>query len=170
MLRALLLKLQTQHNNNFNIQNREEFTVAACHAAFEFLPIERHNEFANWLYEKAGLYVPNPNHSELIYYNKSRNSLDIYETDIGGAGGGELIETASIKMYLQQLKGFLEAPCTTPFLIVGPAGAAKTLLIEQAVQEMSGYELVTINCSTQLTPAYIIHCLKQVNYFVGNNI
>ncbi|XP_065356058.1 cytoplasmic dynein 2 heavy chain 1 [Calliphora vicina] len=164
MLRALLLKIHSGHDNNFNIQNREEFTLAACHAAFEFLPVERHNEFANWLYEKADLYVANPNHSELMYFNRSRNMVDVYETDIssgGGSFGGELIETASIKMYLQQLKGFLEAPCSTPFLIVGPAGAAKTLLIEQAVQDMSGYELITINCSTQLTPAYIIHCLRQ---------
>ncbi|KAI8114967.1 Cytoplasmic dynein 2 heavy chain 1, partial [Lucilia cuprina] len=159
MLRALLLKLQAGHDNNFNIQNREEFTVAACHAAFEFLPVERQNEFSNWLYNKAGLYVANPNHSELMFYNKSRKSLDVYESDI--SGGGELIETASIKMYLQQLKSFLEAPSSTPFLVVGPAGAAKTLLIQHAVQDMSGYELLTINCSTQLTPAYIIHCLRQ---------
>lgn len=163
MLRALLLKLQAGHDNNFNIQNREEFTAAACQAAFEFLPIERHNEFANWLYEKAALYIPNPNQAELMFYNKSKNSLDVYETDIG-SGGGELIETASVKMYLNQLKGFLEAPYTTPFLIVGPAGAAKTLLIQQAVQDISGYELLTINCSTQLTPAYIIHCLRQVSF------
>lgn len=165
MLRALLLKLRgAGHDNNFNIQSREEFTVAACHAAFEFLPNERHNEFANWLYDKAGgIFISNPNHADLIFYNRNKVTVDVYdEASITNGDEGELIETASVKMYLQQLYGFLEAPTNTPFIIVGPAGVAKTLLIEHAVHELSGYELITINCTTQLTPAYVIHCLKQV--------
>ena len=173
MLRALLLKLREGggHDNNFAIQSREEFTVAACHAAFEFLPIERHNEFANWLYEKAGdIFISNPNQSELIFYNKSKGAMDVHEADITNGMGGELIETAAVKMYLEQLNTFLEAPSNTPFLLVGPAGAAKSLLIEHAVHELSGYELITINCTTQLTPAYVIHCLKQVRLLAKNII
>uniref|UniRef100_A0A1B0A9K8 Uncharacterized protein n=1 Tax=Glossina pallidipes TaxID=7398 RepID=A0A1B0A9K8_GLOPL len=30
-----------------------------------------------------------------------------------------------------------------------------------AVQEMNGYDLVVINCSGQMTPAYVLHCIKQ---------
>lgn len=163
MLRALLLKLHG--NGDLVLQSRDAFTVAACHAALEFLPVERHNEFANWLFERANLYVTNSNQAEMVFYNKSRNSVDIYDTDVGISGSinlGELLQTPAVKMYLDQLRIFLEAPANTPFLIVGPAGAAKTLLIEQAVMDMSGYELVTINCSNQLTPAYIIHSIKQV--------
>ncbi|XP_061401208.1 cytoplasmic dynein 2 heavy chain 1, partial [Musca vetustissima] len=159
MLRALLLKLGDYAAAA--IQNRDAFTVAACQAAMEFLPAERHNEFANWFYEKANLYVTNPNQAELMFYNESRNSVDIYEAG-ESSDFGELVQTAAVKMYLHQLKGFLEAPnATTPFLIVGPPGSAKTLLIEHAVDDMSGYDLVIINCSTQLTPSYIIHSIKQ---------
>uniref|UniRef100_A0A1I8Q9V5 Dynein heavy chain, cytoplasmic n=1 Tax=Stomoxys calcitrans TaxID=35570 RepID=A0A1I8Q9V5_STOCA len=166
MLRALLLQLRG--NGDYALQNREAFTICACHAALEFLPVERHNEFANWLFEKANLYVTNPNHSELMFYNTERNCIDTYESEIAATGSfgdgnnvGDLVPTAAVKMYLQQLKAFLEAPANTPFLIIGPAGAAKSLLVEQATMDMSGYDLVTINCSTQLTPSYIIHCIKQ---------
>uniref|UniRef100_A0A1I8MV06 Dynein heavy chain, cytoplasmic n=1 Tax=Musca domestica TaxID=7370 RepID=A0A1I8MV06_MUSDO len=159
MLRALLLKL----GDYTAVQNRDAFTIAGCHAAREFLPVERHNEFANWFYEKANLYVTNPNQAELMYYNEARNSVDVYESNTATDGGdfGDLVPTAAVKMYLDQLKGFLQAPDALPFLIVGPPGSAKTLLIEHAVDDMSGYDLVIINCSTQLTPAYIIHCIKQ---------
>lgn len=167
MLRALLLKLRG--NGDYALQSRDAFTISACRAALEFLPVERHNEFANWLFEKANVYVSNPNQADLMFYNKTRGSLDIYESEIVGTGStgyesGDLLQTAAVKMYLDQLRGFLEAPATTPFLLVGPAGAAKTLLIEQAVLDMSGYDLVTINCSTQLTPSYIIHVIKQVRW------
>lgn len=183
MLRALFVKINALHSDNvsgggsvdqhgqYSIQSREEFAVTACQTLFGFLAIERHNDFANWFMQKANLYVSNSNHAELIYYNRFRQAIEQYETDVGDAmggslneGGGSLVQTAAVKMYLEQLKGFLASPCqAATFLLVGPAGAAKTLLLQEAVSQFSGYDLITINCSTQLTPSHIIHSLRQVS-------
>ncbi|CAD6999081.1 unnamed protein product [Ceratitis capitata] len=158
LLRALLLRLRT-------VQSREEFSVTLCRSLYGFLPPERHNEFANFIYERANIYTSNPNRAELAYFNSERGTIEFYESDnlplMNASDGVQLIQTAAVKSYLSTLHNYLSAPVNTPFLIVGPTGAAKTLLLLQAVQEYAGYDLIVINCSMQLTPAYILHCLKQ---------
>lgn len=37
-----------------------------------------------------------------------------------------------------------------------------SLLLETVTSDLSGYDLVTINCSTQLTADFVIYTLKQV--------
>ncbi|XP_053958646.1 cytoplasmic dynein 2 heavy chain 1 [Anastrepha ludens] len=162
LLRALLLRLRA-------VQSRDEFCVTLCRALYGFLPPERHNELANFIFERANIYISNPNHAEFAHFNNERGTIEFYESDalpppIGANGissGVQLIQTATVKSYLNTLHTYLSAPTNTPFLIVGPTGAAKTLLLLQAVQEYAGYDLIVINCSMQLTPAYILHCLKQ---------
>ncbi|XP_028896482.2 cytoplasmic dynein 2 heavy chain 1 [Zeugodacus cucurbitae] len=148
-----------------DVQRRDEFCVTLCRALYGFLPTERHNELANYVYERANLYINNPNHAELSYFDKARDAIEFYESDnlpiVSASGAVQLIQTAAVKSYLSTLRSYLSAAASTPFLIVGPTGAAKTLLLQQAVQEYAGYDLIVINCSMQLTPAYILHCLKQ---------
>uniref|UniRef100_A0A1A9WMF6 Dynein heavy chain, cytoplasmic n=1 Tax=Glossina brevipalpis TaxID=37001 RepID=A0A1A9WMF6_9MUSC len=163
MMRTLMLKLRACGGPDLCIQSREEFTVNACQAALGFLPNERHNEFANWLFEKANIYItPNANHkAEMCYFSKANNSIQIYESDEQHSEHEALVQTAAVKMYLDNIRVLLEAPASNSFLLVGPPGAAKTLLMRYAVQEMNGYDLLIINCSAQMTPAYVLHCLKQ---------
>ncbi|XP_067623203.1 cytoplasmic dynein 2 heavy chain 1-like [Eurosta solidaginis] len=164
LLRALLLQLRS-------VQNRDEFCITLSRTLYGFLPPERHNELANFIFQHANIYISNPNHAELAYFNSERGSIDVYESDAlsaitagfgaGASLGVQLIQTASVKSYLSILHTYLSAASNTPFLIVGPTGSAKTLLLQHAVQEYAGYDLIIINCSTQLTPTYILHCLKQ---------
>lgn len=159
LLSALLLMLR-------DVQRRDEFCVTLCRCLYGFLPPERHNELANYVCEHANIYISNPHHAELAYFDNERGAIEFYESDklplVSVSGAVQLIQTAAVKSYLSTLRTYLSAPANTPFLIVGPTGAAKTLLLQQAVQEYAGYDLIVINCSMQLTPTYILHCLKQV--------
>lgn len=38
-----------------------------------------------------------------------------------------------------------------------------SLLMKKAVNDLTGYELITIKCSSQLTAAYVLYILKQVS-------
>lgn len=149
-----------------NVQRRDEFSIKLCCALYGFLPPERHNELANYVFECANIYISNPNHAELAYFENKRGAIEFYASEnqplVGVSGAVQLIQTAAVKSYLSTLRTYLSAPVNTPFLIVGPTGAAKTLLLQQAVQEYAGYDLIVINCSMQLIPAYVLHCLKQV--------
>ncbi|XP_017471893.1 PREDICTED: cytoplasmic dynein 2 heavy chain 1-like [Rhagoletis zephyria] len=161
LLRALLLRLSA-------VQSRDEFCVTLCRTLYGFLPPERHNELANFIFERANIHISNPNRAELAYFNNELNTIEFYESDALPLfdanelnGGMQLLQTAAVKSYLSTLRTYLSASANTPFLIVGPTGSAKTLLLMQAVQEYAGYNIIIVNCSTQLTTAYILHCLKQ---------
>uniref|UniRef100_T1GD24 Dynein heavy chain AAA module D4 domain-containing protein n=1 Tax=Megaselia scalaris TaxID=36166 RepID=T1GD24_MEGSC len=111
-----------------------------------------------WSPIDLGVNIPTTGNIQDVY-NESRDAVEFYESDNSNSPNQQLLHTAQIKVYLDVIKMFLEN--LTPFIICGPSAAAKSLLIEEAVKEFSGYQLVDIHCSMQLTPSYILHILKQ---------
>lgn len=157
LLRSLLLQLH-------GTQSLEEYGAATLRALFGYMPNDRQREFAQLILKHANLYVANPNYAELTHYESSRNSLEQYPVDAieTPEKGSQLIITSYMKSYLDILETLLKTQGTRlpPFMLIGPSGSGKTLLLQRAVLENSGYQLATINCSTQLTPRYILHTLK----------
>ncbi|KAH8278084.1 hypothetical protein KR026_009737 [Drosophila bipectinata] len=142
----------------------EEYGAATLRALFGYMPNDRQREFAQLFLKHANLYIPNPNHAELTHYDSRRNALEQYPLDVleTPEKGSQLVVTAYVKSYLEILETLLSAQGNRlpPFMLIGPSGAGKTLLLQRAVMENSGYQLITINCSTQLTPSYILHALR----------
>ncbi|XP_060645040.1 cytoplasmic dynein 2 heavy chain 1 [Drosophila nasuta] len=157
LLRSLLLQL---HNS----QSLEEYGAATLRALLGYVPSERHRDFAQLVLQRANLYVAQPNHAELSYFEPQRNALEQYAVGMiePPEQESQLIVTAYVKSYLNIIGSMLELPSgkAAPFMLVGPSGAGKTLLLEQAMLEHSGYQLASINCSTQLTAGYVLHTLR----------
>ncbi|EDW77285.2 uncharacterized protein Dwil_GK18215 [Drosophila willistoni] len=164
LIRSLLLQVH-------GIQSLEEYGGSTLRALFGYIPNERHREFAQLILQHANLYIAQPNLAELTYFDEQRNSLEQYSLDVierPEEKGNLLIRTAYVKSYLNIMDTLLKAQPNVnksiasppPFILLGPTGSGKTLLMEQAILEHSGYQLVTINCSTQLTPGYILHALR----------
>ncbi|CAD7084661.1 unnamed protein product [Hermetia illucens] len=144
-------------------RSKDEFIVRLTKTLLSYIPIDMQNSFANEMLEMANIYVPNSSKAEFLYFNSPRDTVEIYETDYNNqtfGNGVHLILTGQAKAYLDSLRNFLEGSCN-PFIIVGPSGSGKTILLQQASSELSGYQLIVVNCSRQLTPNYILHCLKQ---------
>ncbi|KAM8717355.1 hypothetical protein ACLKA7_004106 [Drosophila subpalustris] len=157
LLRSLLLQLH-------NCQSMEEYGAATLRAILGYIPSERQREFAQLVLQRANLYVAQPNHAELSYFEPQRNALEQYAVGVvePPERDSQLIVTAYVKSYLNIIGSLLELPAerASPFVLVGPSGAGKTLILQQAVLEHSGYQLASINCSTQLTAAYVLHTLR----------
>lgn len=118
--------------------------------------------------DQNNVYISNPLHAEYIYYNKFRNLTDTYiSDDVTSHLGNDqayktiLFKTAAIKTNCDLLRSILKHPDRPPFLIVGPNGNGKTLMVNSIVTEFSGYQQVTINCSAQLSANQVLHVLKQ---------
>ncbi|XP_016964184.1 cytoplasmic dynein 2 heavy chain 1 [Drosophila biarmipes] len=157
LVRSLLLQL---HGSQF----LEEYGAATLRALFGFIPSDKQREFAQLVLKRANLYMANPNYAELTYYDSRKNSLEQYSVDAVELPekGSQLIITSYMKTYLDILETLLKTQGNRipPFMLIGPSGSGKTLLLQRAVLENSGYQLATINCSTQLTPSYVLHTLK----------
>lgn len=126
-------------------------------------------QFNIQVFEWTDVYIPSGQQPKYCYYNEARNTVDIFEsdhiidTDSIDNIATRLIKTAKIKSYLNVLKVFLEQ--NVPFLMIGPSGAGTSLLLQGVVSEMSGCDLITINCSSQLTTSYVLYMLKQVRIY-----
>lgn len=72
-----------------------------------------------------------------------------------------LHKTASVKSTCDLLRNILKNTDCSPFLICGPNGNGKSLLINSIVSEFTGYQLVTVKCSAQISANQVLYILKQ---------
>lgn len=107
--------------------------------------------------------------AEYLYYNKFRKTTETYtadEPEVRSMSNNSvyqtlLFKTVSVKSNSDLLRSFLKNNDRTSFLIIGPRGNGKSLLINNTVAEFNGYQLLTVNCSAQLSANQILYILKQ---------
>lgn len=161
------------------IKNHDHFCTNLIQALNGFINSDKQNKFANKILEIANIYIANPSKAEFIYFNETRDVIEIYDTiqyhnnhhfnnneqQLNDSNNdiNSIILTGQIRFYLDMLRKFLTNTNNIPFIIIGPSGSGKTLLIQSIISELSGYQLITLKCSSQLTPNYIIYFLKQVS-------
>ncbi|XP_059611101.1 cytoplasmic dynein 2 heavy chain 1 [Phlebotomus argentipes] len=140
--------------------SKDEFCVQLVQGLGASLTVEARRKFSQQIFEWADIYLANRSDAELVSYNNFRDTIEVHELE-GTAGSTSLIKTPIAKANIDVLRHFLKGDSRAPFLVVGPAGCGKTLLLETTVAEFAGYQLVTINCSAQLTVSYVLYVLKQ---------
>ncbi|GAB0096653.1 Cytoplasmic dynein 2 heavy chain 1 [Sergentomyia squamirostris] len=143
--------------------SKDEFCVEMVQGLGSSLTLETRKQFSQEIFDWADIYLANRADAELVYYNSFRDAIEVHELEatFGSSEGISLIKTAITKANMEVLRTFLRGESRSPFLIVGPAGCGKTLLLKATVAEFSGYQLITINCSAQLTVSYVLYILKQ---------
>lgn len=106
--------------------------------------------------------------AEYLYYNKFRNLTDTYTTDDmtdsttnDQSYKTNLFKTAAVKSNCDLLRNILKNQDRPPFILSGPNGNGKALMINSIVSEFSGYQMETVNCSAQVNANHVLHILKQ---------
>lgn len=59
------------------------------------------------------------------------------------------------------LRILLKSSDRPSFLLCGPNGNGKSLLLESIITEFTGYQLVTVKCSAQMNANQVLNVLKQ---------
>lgn len=161
------------------VLSKEQFGLVLVHSLASVLPFEEKGEYINtMLYEWMELSQIPANTAQLNYikYDKNREALDVYSYDdyiskrascSGDVDGKLLIKTPLICSYLDVLQCLMVD--NSPFLIVGPSGSGKSLLIEEATASAAGAQLITIHCSAQLNSSYILYVLQE-NFLVASGV
>ncbi|KAJ8913453.1 hypothetical protein NQ315_013832 [Exocentrus adspersus] len=147
-----------------NVWNKSQFTVALISGLGQQLQYDFRELFAQQVYEWTG-EVPPP----LILkssYNKERGLIESYYTNPNTtiddiSEGLPLVETGQICLYLENLRTWLAEMDEQHYLVIGPHGSAKTLMLKRLINERSDMENVTVYCSSNLMPSSVINKLAE---------
>ncbi|XP_053681370.1 cytoplasmic dynein 2 heavy chain 1 [Anopheles nili] len=154
-------------------KNTDQFCVELLCGLNGVLAEAAKNALANQVYAWADIAITDGAVAEYHHYNGFRDMIELYSTDDitgatieNGCYVNVLVKTPLMKLNGDLLRKIIASRERQVALLVGPSGNGKSLLLHTIVAEFSGYQLVTINCSAQLTTANILYTLKQNSLIV----
>uniref|UniRef100_A0A182JQU2 Cytoplasmic dynein 2 heavy chain 1 n=1 Tax=Anopheles christyi TaxID=43041 RepID=A0A182JQU2_9DIPT len=154
-------------------KNTDQFCADLLCCLNGVLSMSAKNALSNQVYAWADIAITDSAVAEYHYYNSFRDMIEMYSTDDitgatieNGSYANVLVRTPLMKLNSDLLKHIIASKERHVTLLVGPSGNGKSLLLQTIVSEFSGYQLVTINCSAQLTTANILYTLKQNSLIV----
>jgi dynein heavy chain 2 len=123
--------------------------------------------FAKEVYSWAALRVPDTNFPLDCYWNTNNNSLQPYVHEELGVMRADqlsvqnppLINTVGMQRNRAILEPWLKH--SQPFIVVGPEGCGKTLLLLNAFRNVKGATVSTIHCSAQTDASHVIQRLSE---------
>ena len=128
---------------------------------------ESHRKFANNVYQITGERPSNIQNGLDVYYDIPSSNLVDFEFE-GLPDEIEIknfllkhpiVKTTNTQMNLSIIEIWLDN--NEPFIVVGPEGAGKSLLINHAISKLRSCEITTLNCTSQTNSTNIIQKLLQ---------
>ncbi|GJQ81470.1 btv [Trypoxylus dichotomus] len=144
------------------VSNRAEFTVNLINGLSGQLQEDFKEIFAQQIFSWTG-EIP-PSDPERIRYNKEQGTIENYtvkHNQIFEKSVPPLVQTVPVRQALDILGKYLKRGEEQHFLLIGPHGSAKSLIIEHLIKTRSEVDLAIVHCSAHVTPQYLIHKFKQ---------
>uniref|UniRef100_T1IHY1 Cytoplasmic dynein 2 heavy chain 1 n=1 Tax=Strigamia maritima TaxID=126957 RepID=T1IHY1_STRMM len=100
------------------------------------------------------------------YQNKSENALDLNDFS---QGSPPLVLTSDVQRYLDGFMSWFDSESRQPFLLVGPEGCGKNLLLQHCFANLRSTQVAVIHCSAQTSPQNVIQKLSQMCIVISSN-
>ena len=143
------------------------FTDALIKGLGSNLAIDDRKKFAMAIYQLTGEKPPSMSNLLDVYFDdKTQNLLEFKytptEIDIKSFSNNQtypIVRTSTVLRDLSILSNWFEA--NVPFIVVGPEGCGKSLLISNAISQLRSCQITTLNCTSQTSSTNIIQKLMQ---------
>jgi dynein heavy chain 2, cytosolic len=179
------LMLNTTHYGSINnllsllaeVDSRAKFTDSLIKGLGANLNLESRKKLAMEIYSITGDKPSNLTNPLNHYYDKNSNSLKEYtnqlvsdtENDLvdlknfNSLKANPIVKTGSILRDMEIIKTWLES--NEPFIVLGPEGCGKSLLINHTVNSLKSCGMSIVNCTSQTSAGNIIQKLLQCCVF-----
>uniref|UniRef100_A0A4W3JMF3 Cytoplasmic dynein 2 heavy chain 1 n=1 Tax=Callorhinchus milii TaxID=7868 RepID=A0A4W3JMF3_CALMI len=143
---------------NVNMKSRQEF----C------------KEVLNWARESP----PDPHQPLDTYYDRRTGRLMAYQMekpenltadDFSCPQKLPVIQTPDMQRGLDYFKPWLNSNNKQPFILVGPEGCGKGMLLRYAFSQLRSTQIATVHCSAQTSPRHILQKLTQTCMVISSN-
>ena len=158
------------------VADRLQFAVALIRGLGGNLKDSAKAAFAQEVFKWVG-ETPPGRHLTSIYYNKERDRIDTYGSDVErdlslssfSDDSYPLVKTGDIKYTLDCLMSYLDPENRQPFLLLGPEGCGKSLLLDHCFKRLRSTNVAVVHCSAHITPQHVIQKLAQVCLVVSSS-
>ncbi|KAL8191062.1 UNVERIFIED_CONTAM: Cytoplasmic dynein 2 heavy chain 1, partial [Gekko kuhli] len=143
---------------NLNMKSRQEFT----------------KEVFNWARESP----PNPSKALDTFYDSETERLMTYQLkkpenltadDFSNIQTLPVIQTPDMQRGLDYFKPWLGFDSKQPFLLVGPEGCGKGMLLRYAFSQLRSTQIATVHCSAQTSSRHLLQKLSQTCLVISTN-
>ncbi|XP_034239710.1 cytoplasmic dynein 2 heavy chain 1 [Thrips palmi] len=172
--RSVVGLVRTGLSHLVQVENAPQFMVSLIRGLGSNLTLLSRELFAKQVFDWFGEYPLDPALILNCHYNTERGRLETYvldcSTDVGAIGQTlPIVHTINVKLTLSILSVWLHQENSEPFLLVGPAGCGKSMILNECFQNLRGVEVAIVHCSAQITPEHVLQRLKQVCMIISSN-
>ncbi|XP_077984893.1 cytoplasmic dynein 2 heavy chain 1-like [Glandiceps talaboti] len=131
-------------------------------------------EVFHWSHEMA----PDQRHLLDTYYDEKSGRLMSYQFDMTENLSADdfttskslpVIRTTDVQRCLDYLKPWLQAEHKQPFILVGPDGCGKGMILKHCFEQLRSTQVAMIHCSAQTSPTHILQKLAQTCMVISTN-
>ncbi|XP_053561557.1 cytoplasmic dynein 2 heavy chain 1 [Bombina bombina] len=158
--------------------DRSQFIISLIRGLGGNLNMKSRNEFAKEVFSWSRESPSDPRKPLETYYDPKTGSLLSYNLEkpenltIGDFGNLQtlpVIRTPDIQKGLDYFKPWLRSDTKQPFIIVGPEGCGKGMLLRYAFSQLRSTHIATVHCSAQTSPRHILQKLTQTCLVISTN-
>lgn len=150
-----------------NCNTRSEFICALIRGIGGNLSLPLRSTLAKEIFQWAGERPPDL--SAPLDCCADGNTIETFQSSYGtsaddihirGIGEGAVIPTISVQRTMALLRSWLAS--TEPFILVGPEGCGKSMMINHAVRQKKNVNIATLHCNAQTTADDVISKINQM--------
>ncbi|XP_070553238.1 cytoplasmic dynein 2 heavy chain 1-like isoform X2 [Ptychodera flava] len=158
--------------------NKAQFVVALIRGLGGNLNENSREAFAKEVFHWSHEMPPDQRHPLDTYFDESSGRLMSYQLEIAdnltaddfmNNGSLPVIRTTDVQRCLDYLKPWLQAEHKQPFILVGPDGCGKGMILKHCFEQLRSTQIATIHCSAQTSPSHILQKLAQSCMVISTN-
>ncbi|XP_075274100.1 cytoplasmic dynein 2 heavy chain 1 isoform X3 [Opisthocomus hoazin] len=158
--------------------DRGQFIINLLRGLGGNLNMKSRQEFAKEIFSWARESPPDPRKPLDTYYNSDTGQLMLYQLkktenltadNFSNLQTLPVIQTPDMQRGLDYFRPWLEFNNKQPFLLVGPEGCGKGMLLHYAFSQLRSTQIATIHCSAQTTSQHLLQKLSQSCIVISTN-
>ncbi|KAB1272094.1 Cytoplasmic dynein 2 heavy chain 1 [Camelus dromedarius] len=159
-------------------RDHDQFIINLIRGLGGNLNLKSRLEFTKEVFKWARESPPDPQKPVDTYYDSSRGRLASYALkkpenltadDFCNGQALPVIQTPDMQRGLDYFKPWLSSDTKQPFILVGPEGCGKGMLLRYAFSQLRSTQIATVHCSAQTTSRHLLQKLSQTCMVISTN-
>lgn len=150
------------------IRTKVEFVYAVIRGIGSNFRMDQRVQFAKEMFSRSRENPPDPRYPLECFYSDKGSTLKpfVSETenfelsDFSDSFEPPLVRTVGVQRDIETFKTWLENG--QPFIVVGPEGCGKNLMLRSAFKQLKSTQVAVLNCNAQTSANHLIQKLLQV--------